>query len=302
MLMIRDFDAIIGFVTTVETGNFSAAAKHLRVTPSAVSKQIARLEARLAISLFVRNSRGLRLTEAGTEYYALCAKGIAQFQNAEEQISALRSQPSGTLNVIAPQGFGSLWIAPHVPEFLEQFPDVQIDLSFNYFVDVSANRQRDIIISSIDPPDESMIVRPLLPIYRVICAAPAYLERYGRPADVAALDGHNCLTFTGSPHGELWDFPTDNGLVRTRMRGNLRTNSLEAIYSAVCSGFGIAQMPSYIVGDAIKNGKLIAIFDKENLTGMQTQDMMSLYYPKEKHQSPKIRAFVEFLTQVFRKR
>ena len=86
------------------------------------------------------------------------------------------------------------------------------------------------------------------------------------------------------------------------MRGNLRTNSLEAIYSAVGSGFGIAQMPSYIVGDAIKNGKLIAIFDKDNLTGKPTHGTMSLYYPKEKHQSPKIRAFVEFLTQVFRKR
>jgi DNA-binding transcriptional LysR family regulator len=302
MAMIRDFDGIVGFIKTVEAGNFSAAAKDLNITPSAVSKQIARLEARLGVMLFSRNSRGLRLTEAGQEYYDGCAKGLAQFLLAEEQISTFRSQPSGVLNVTAPQGFGSMHIAPHIPDFAKQHPGIVVDLSFSYIENLEPNSRRDIIISSVDPPDESMMVRPLLSIERIACATPAYLAEHGRPATIADLRNHNCLIFTGASRSEHWTFRTKDGLVKAQVSGNLRTNSHEVLHTAVTRGMGIAQIPSYVVGDALERGTLVALFnDRKEGPVRTTHDTMNIYYPQEKDRLPKIRAFVDFLIRLFRK-
>jgi DNA-binding transcriptional LysR family regulator len=302
--MKTDFDGILGFIRTVEAGNFSAAARELNISPSAISKQIARLEQRLGVTLFVRNSRGLNLTEAGQDYYKRCAKGIAEFRMAEEQIDAFRTRPAGVLRIAVPQGFGSILIAPHIPEFSRQYPELSLELSFCYFENHQLNAHGDVIISTVDPPNESMVVRPLLPIERVACASPTYIKRHGRPATFADLQHHNCVIFTGAAlHRDHWIFRTEHGSLEVAVSGNLKTNSYEVNYAAAVSGMGIALMPTYIAAPAIEQGRLIALFrDYQDRRVRTTQDTMNLYYPQLKDRLPKVRAFVEFVTRLFDKK
>jgi DNA-binding transcriptional LysR family regulator len=299
--MISDLDGILGFITTVESGNFSAAAKELGVTPSAVSKQIARLEARLGVPLFTRNSRGLSLTEAGQAYYHECTKGVAQLSLAEEQIGEFRSRPSGVLNVRAPQAFGIIHVAPHIPKFLALHPDITVDLTLRYNEDVELSSRQDIIISSTDPQAESMIVRPLVPIERVACAAPTYLEKHGRPTTTSELGQHNCLVFTGSSsQSGHWTLRTKQGVVRVPVSGNFKTNNHDVLYMAVMQGMGIAHMPSYVVSKALRQGALVALFgDRKDRRIRTTRDTMNVYYAQEKDRFPKIRVFVDFLLCLF---
>lgn len=303
--MISDLEGILGFIRTVEAGNFSAAAKEIGVTPSAVSKQIARLEARLRVTLFTRNSRGLSLTEAGQAYYHECIKGVAQLSLAEERIGMFRSRPSGALNVRAPQAFGIIHVAPHIPKFLAQHPDITVDLTLRYREDgEQLSSRQDIIISSVDPSDESLIVRPLVTIERVACAAPAYLEKHGQPTTISELGEHNCLVFTGSSsQGGYWNFRTKKGMVRVPISGNFKTNSHDVLYKAVMQGVGIAHMPTYVVSAALRQGALVALFsDWKDRRIRTTQDTMNIYYAQEKDRLPKIRVFVDFLLYLFQKK
>jgi DNA-binding transcriptional LysR family regulator len=298
--MLGEFDGIWAFVRTVEAGSFSAAARQLDVTPSAVSKQIARLEQRLSVTLFNRNSRGLALTEAGQEYYEHCARGLAEFRKADEQIDALRAQPAGLLRVALPQGFGSVHIAPHIPEFLRQYPDLSVDLVFDRVASEHLVRP-DVIISATDPPDESMVVRTLSPIQRVACASPKYIEKYGRPETLDDLERHNCLIL--SRYGSLadyWVVKTEGGATEVPVMGNFRTNSYEAHYIATVQGVGIGYIPTYMAAKALQTGELIALFQDDRATGSRTTfESMNLYYPQSRYRLPKVRAFVDFVLKLF---
>lgn len=299
--MLGDFDGIWAFVRTVEAGSFSAAARELDVTPSAISKQIARLEQKLSVVLFSRTSRGLTLTEAGQEYYDHCARGIAEFRKAEEQIDALRAQPSGMLRVALPQGFGSTHIAPHIPRFLRQYSDLSIDLIFDRIANEHLMRP-DVIISANDPPDESMVVRTLCAVQRVACASPAYIAERGRPKVLDDLQNHNCLIF--SRYGSLsdhWSMRTEEGVRDIPVTGTFRTNSYEAHYIAAMHGVGVGYFPTYMVAAALERGELIALFETNSttLTLRTTYESMNLYYPQSKYRLPKVRAFVDFVLDLF---
>jgi DNA-binding transcriptional LysR family regulator len=299
--MLGDFDGIWAFLRTVEAGSFSAAARELDVTPSAISKQIARLEQKLSVVLFSRTSRGLALTEAGQEYYEHCARGIAEFRKAEEQIDALRAQPSGMLRVALPQGFGNTHIAPHIPEFLRQYPDLSIDLIFDRIANQHLVRP-DVIISATDPSDESMVVRTLCAVQRVACASPAYIAERGRPETLDDLQNHNCLIF--SRYGSLsdhWSIKTKDGVREVPVFGTFRTNSYEAHYIAAMQGVGIGYFPTYMVAEALESGKLVALFKNSATTPSvrTTYESMNLYYPQSKYRLPKVRAFVDFVLGLF---
>jgi DNA-binding transcriptional LysR family regulator len=296
-----DLDSVFAFVRAVGAGSFSAAARDLGVTPSAISKKVGKLEDRLGVILINRTSRKLTLTDAGSEFYQRCARSLADIEDAESAVSHFRDAVHGLLRVNVPQGFGRLYVAPILPEFLLRYPEVQIELLFGQLSKHFFDERIDVLIGSADPPISSLVVRPLMNIDRVACAAPSYLERRGRPESIKELPKHNCLIITSTDSVDHeWVFRTAAGRERVRVSGNFKTNNHEALYLAVLEGVGIAHMPTYIVGPAIASGELVAIFqDVATASDRSLTDTMNAYYPQAKNRLLKVKAFVDFLTARF---
>jgi len=297
-----DLDSVFAFVRAIDAGSFSAAARDLGVTPSAISKKVGKLEDRLGVILINRTSRKLMLTDAGTEFYQRCARSLADIREAEEALSHFRDEVHGLLRVNVPQGFGRLYIAPIVPEFLLRYPEIQVDLLFGQLSKHFFDERIDVLIGSADPPVSNLVVRPLMNIDRVACAAPSYLARWGRPETVKELTNHNCLVITSTDSADHeWVFRTETGRDRIKVSGNFKTNNHEGLHLAVLAGAGIAHMPTYIVGPAIASGELVAIFsDVDTAPNRCLTDTMNAYYPQAQNRLPKVKAFIDFLISHFR--
>lgn len=296
--MSYDLNYVYAFVKAVKAGSFSAAARELGVTPSAVSKQIARLEERLGAALLNRTTRKLSLTEVGAMYFEDCQRSLSGIENAEEIISQFRDEPQGLLKISVPQGFGDLYVAQFLPKFLAQHPKVRVDLIFGrlnaHFIDQGI----DILIQTVDPPDTNLVTRHLATFERVTCAAPSYLEQHGVPKSLRDLADHNCLMFTGSTSREQeWVYTEGKKEKRVRVSGNFQTNNLKSIYTALISGVGIAHMPEYNVAADLEAGKLRLIFGKgRSKLGLHAPASMNAYYSQAAGQLPKVRVFLDSLS------
>jgi len=292
-----DLDSVYAFVKAVNAGSFSAAARELGVTPSAVSKQIGRLEDRLGVALLNRTTRKLSLTEAGGVYFESCSRSLSGIEDAEQIISQFRNEPQGLLKVSVPQGFGRLHVARFLPQFLTLYPKIRIDLIFgrlnSHFIDESI----DVLIQTVDPPDTNLIVRHLASIDRITCAAPSYLEQHGTPKTLDDLTHHNCLLFTGSTSPERqWVYYVGQKEKKVRVSGNFQTNHLEAIYTALIGGVGIAHMPDYNVTAALEAGTLRSVFPINPSTrGLRAPLTMNAYYSQAAGQLPKVKVFIDSL-------
>jgi len=296
----QDFDSIYAFVRAVQAGTFSAAARELGVTPSAVSKKVAKLERHLGVVLLQRTTRKFALTHIGREYYDSCAASLAGLARAEEDIARARGTARGLLRVSVPQGFGRLHVAPLIPALLARHPELNVDLTFGRGRPDFSDSTLDIIIGSADPPDTDLVVRRLMPFRRVTCATPDYLARHGTPESWADLVRHNCLIFTDSDSvNDQWVYRKGGVTERVRVSGNFQTNNLEAMNFAVMGGLGIAHMPTYIVGPSLRLGQLVEIFGDDVQADGQGA-FMNAYYVQAKHRLPKVTAFINCLMEHFR--
>lgn len=298
--MTEDLESIAAFVRVVREGSFSAAARKMSVSPSAISKRIARLERDLGIALFNRTTRKLVLSDVGREFYDRCARSLTGIEEAVQLTSRMRGTPSGLLRVKVPQAFGRLHIAPAIPEFMARYPEVELDLTFGWLQSNLMDERIDVLVASTDPPDANIAVKTLASIERVTCGAPSYIARFGRPASVEELAKHNCLMFAGSGSVEdEWVLHEKKGVRRIKVAGTFRTNDAEAIYTAVLGGVGIAHMPTFVVGPSLASGKLVPLFRD---AGSPKGATMKVYYPPAKHRLPKVEVFVDFLVSLFKSR
>lgn len=298
--MKSDLGNVATFIRVVREGSFTAASKALRCTPSAVSKQVARLEHQLGVALLSRTTRKLMLTGAGQDFFERCAKGLSEISAAEESVQQFRDAPQGLLCVKAPQGFGRLHIAPLIPGFMSRYPAIEVDLDFGYSEKTRIEKHIDVIIASADPPNINLACRNLMPIERVTCASPAYIRQHGKPKEYKDLAGHNCLILTDRTSVvNEWTYHTKASIKRIRVSGNFRTNNTEAMYWAVTGGLGIAHMPTFVVGTAIKSGQLEIIF-RDGSQRARHGAMIKAYYPPAKHRLPKVNAFIEYLVSSLR--
>jgi len=191
---VDPLDGIAAFVRVVDSGSFSAAAGQLKISKSAVSAQVQRLEDRLGVRLLNRTTRRLSVTEAGAAYYRHCARILADAVAAEEAASALQREPRGTLRVSAPDSFGWMHVAPAVPAFLKRYPDLTIDITLSpAHVDL-VDERLDLAIRIGVLEDSPLVVRKLAPSRIVLCASPAYLAERGAPRKPEDLANHNCLS------------------------------------------------------------------------------------------------------------
>lgn len=284
------------FVRVVEDGGFSSAARSLNLTPSAVSKQITRLEDRLGVRLLNRTTRRLSLTEEGQSFYDRSTRILADIEEAEMAVANLHSAPRGTLRVNCGTAFGKHQISPLVPEFLERYPEVKIEITqVDTLVDL-IDEQVDVAIRFGELSDSSLVARYLAGSRRAIVASPEYLERHGVPKHPSELKDHNCLTFSMTPQLNEWIFKVPEGEYPIRAEGNFSSNSGETIYEMTLAGLGVSRLARFLIERDVRAGNLVMI-----LTDFYRDISVPIHavYPTRRHLSPKVRSFVDFLVEKF---
>jgi DNA-binding transcriptional LysR family regulator len=287
---------IEAFVRVAESGSFSEAARRLRSSKSAVSRQVATLEAELDARLFHRTTRSLTLTEAGRSYFERATRILADLEEANLSVSQLQAAPRGRLRVNAPMSFGFLHLAPAIPDFLSRYPQIEVDMIMNdRFVDL-VDEGFDVAVRIGRLEDSSLVARKLAPIRRAVCASSTYLNARGVPHSPDDLTAHECLCYSNVAVANEWRFTAQDGrLWPVQVKGRLSTNNGDALVAAALKGLGLVNQPTFIVGHHLQDGTLIAVLDE-----FVHQDMaVSAVYPHSRHLSPKVRAFVDFLVERF---
>lgn len=284
------------FVRAVETGGFSAAARQLGLTPSALSKLVTRLEDRLGARLLQRTTRRLQLTAEGEAFYARALPILKAMDEAEAEVTEAGTSPRGLLRLHCGSTFGMHQLAPAIPRFQARHPSVSLDLTIS-------DERLDMMQEGVDlairigPLDESTLVaRRICNLERVICAAPAYLERHGTPRTPDDLQRHNCLWITSLPALRRWPFDTDEGIRVVHVDGNVVTNNAETVLQLAVAGVGVTRLSDVVVAEAIRSGALVPI-----LADWHHVEPVPLFatYPSGRNLSPKVRAMVDFLVEEF---
>jgi len=288
-------DGIAAFARVVDSGSFSAAARRLNISKSAISAHVQRLEERLGIRLLNRTTRRLSLTEAGAAYYRHCARILAEAEAAEQVASALQREPRGTLRISAPDSFGWMYVAPAVPAFLKRYPDLAIDINLSPAYANLVEEGLDLAIRIGVLEDSALVVRKLASSRLVLCASRAYLEQRGIPRHPDDLASHNCLCANLLAWGDEWRLVGKRGEARVTVSGSLRSNNAEMLRGAALDGVGIVALPTWAVSKELRSGML-----RHVLVGWQAP-VSTIYavYPGNRLMSVKVRAFVDHLARCF---
>jgi DNA-binding transcriptional LysR family regulator len=288
------FTALTVFARVVEHGGFTAAASRLGLSPSAVTKTIARLEDQLATQLFTRTTRRLRITDDGQDFYERCVRVLAELEEAESILRQGSVVARGRIRAVVPLSFGRVTLAPELPAFFALHPEVNLDLHFSDGqVDLIAEGF-DVAVRTGNFSDSRLTTRLLTRGAQVTVAAPSYLARCGEPAVPHDLREHNCLI---SRFGPEWSFVGADGKPLTlRVRGNAVINSGDALRETAVAGTGIAQGTWWLYRKDLERGDLSPILAAFAAEGAP----VSVLYPQQRHMAPKLRAFIDFLVSITR--
>lgn len=283
------------FARVAEAKSFSEAARRLGLSKSMVSKEVAKLEKSLGARLVNRTTRQLSLTEIGAAYYEHAARVVQEAEEAELLVGRLHSEPRGVLKLTAPVAFATLHIAPALPQFLERYPEVTVDLMLSDRAVDLAEEGYDLSIRIARDLPPNLVARKLAPINRVVCASARYFEQHGVPATPQDLASHNCIVYTHATPDGAWRFKSADGDIAVPVRGNLRINDDEAVWQSVLGGAGISVLPTFLAGEDLQTGKLRAALTPYVPV---EQSLYALYLPN-RHLSAKVRVFIDFLVDRF---
>jgi DNA-binding transcriptional LysR family regulator len=298
MAKLPDFEGLAVFAKVVELRSFAAAAGELALSKATVSKAVGRLERRLGARLFNRTSRRLALTDAGQKLSMRAARLLADGEAAENEALAQSMSPRGLVRLAVPMTFGVKAVAPILPEFLHAFPDVAIDLHLSDAMVDLIGEGFDAGLRIARLPDSSLIARRLCAVARHTVAAPSYLKRYGRPTHPLQLAQHKCFGYAYMSTPDAWHYSNAAGeQASVRPAGQLRVNNGEALLPAVIAGLGIADLPDFIVADAIEAGEVEVI-----LKGWkQPEGAVHLVTPPGGPRPARVEVLADFLAKHFAK-
>lgn len=284
------------FVRVAEAGSFSAAARQIGVGQSAVSKMIAMLEERLGARLVTRSTRRLSLTEDGRRYLEAARVAIEAAQAADQLVGDRAVKPSGRLRVAASIAFGRLHIVPRLAQFFESYSDIDVELLLSdRFVDmIGEGVEVAIRIGTLSDP--GLVARRIGSISRITVARPEYWEARGRPERPEDLTAHECLIYTELAKADLWEFQSLDGPISVKVAGRFRTNCSDAMREALLAGLGVGVTPYWMWRDELAEGRLERVLTAYEPTPRPVQAV----FPERRLISPKVRAFVDFLTEQFR--
>ncbi|WP_437937895.1 LysR substrate-binding domain-containing protein [Sorangium sp. So ce341] len=276
------------FAAVVEQRSFSAAARAHSTTTSAASKRIARLEDRLGVSLFERNTRRVLPTEAGSSFYAYAARILSDLGEAENEISTLGGKPRGTLRVSAPLLLGERHLVPLLAGFLARYPEVRVEVALgDAFVNLLADRF-DVALRVGALVDSSLVRVKVGDARAVIVASPAYLERAGSPESPRDLTRHVCLRAASTPAAQEWRFRSNRGEMSVSVTGNLILNHGGGLREAAIAGAGIARLPDFLIADALESGELVELLAEHAIKPIG----IHLVHLAHRRPLPKVEAFV----------
>jgi DNA-binding transcriptional LysR family regulator len=298
MAKLPDFEGLAIFAKVVELRSFAVAAGELSLSKATVSKAVSRLEERLGARLFNRTSRRLALTDAGQKLAGRAERLLADGEAAENEALAQSVAPRGLVRLAVPMTFGVNAVAPILPEFLENYPDVAIDLHLSDAMVDLIGEGFDAGLRIARLPDSSLIARRLCAVPRHTVAAPSYLKRHGRPTHPMHLAQHKCFGYAYLSTPDVWHYSNQAGeQASVRPAGQLRVNNGEALLPAVIAGLGIADLPEFIVGDAIESGEVEVI-----LKGWkQPEGAVHLVTPPGGPRPARVEALADFLAKHFAK-
>jgi DNA-binding transcriptional LysR family regulator len=292
---MNEFSAIPVFVAVVDNGGFSAAARSLGVSKSAVSKRVNQLESHLGVRLLHRTTRKLSLTEAGERYFEHAAQALRAADKAEDAVTELQGEPQGKLKISSPMSFGRLHVAPLIPKFLQRYPKLHIDLVMDdKNIDLVA-AGIDVAIRSGDMADSTLIARKLAPLRQVLCASPAYIEHYGMPVIPSELCERNCILFSYSGDANEWTLNKDGQSEAVMVSGSYRVNNSEAILEALREGVGIGRLPTFVAGPDLQAGNLLRVLDSYHIP----DHIFYAVFPERQYLPAKVRAFLDFTVEYF---
>ncbi|UTW06877.1 LysR family transcriptional regulator [Pseudomonas benzenivorans] len=285
------------FKALVDAGSFTAAAHVLGLSQPFVSQTITQLERRLGVRLLHRSTRGRRLTEEGERYLVSCRRILDEVEQAEAEISAARSQVSGDLRITAPLAFGLDQIVPRLPAFMAEHPQVIVHLALTDSVANLIEENVDVAVRMGRLEDSSLMSRKLCDLQRIVVAAPSYIASHGAPNMPHELSRHNCLMWEGPlDHLNRWPFLVDGRAQSLLVKGNFRSTSGQTMFELCCAGMGIMRLAEHLALPAIANGSLVPLL--EEYRGQDDTAIHAVFLP-ERELLPRIRAFVDYLVQVF---
>lgn len=293
-----DLRTLAIFVKVAERRSFVRAAIDLGITQSGVSNAIKRLEEQTGTRLLARTTRRVSLTDDGAAFFERCRQALAEIEEAELVLKEARLKPSGNLRIDLPVSFGRLKMVPILGSFQAQYPNIRLSVTFN-------DRYIDLVEEGVDVSvrfgllqDSSLIARRLTQSETKVVGTSDYFARYGRPKTPDDLAKHNCLAFTfrDTRLARPWRFASAAGESVIIPRGDMSFSDGAALYEAVCAGYGLAQVHDYYFDGKMARGKLVQVLDKFTAKA----EPIWLVYPPTRHLTPKVRAFVDFMTAQFR--
>jgi LysR family transcriptional regulator, regulator for bpeEF and oprC len=254
MINLNEF---LTFTTIVQAGSFSAGAERLGISKALATRHVADLEQALGVKLLHRTTRKLGPTAAGALFHERCRQLLTQAEQAVHEVERFRTSPGGHVKVSAAIAFGRLHVVPLVARFLQQHPQISIELHLtDRFADLVTSGH-DVVIRTADEPRLlSLVARPLAPWRWMLCAAPAYLERHGTPRTPAELREHNCLLYSSNTEG-AWRFDGPAGAESVRVQGNFKSNTADGVLQATLHGMGIAAITTMAAADEVRAGRLV---------------------------------------------
>ncbi|MBK6009254.1 LysR family transcriptional regulator [Ramlibacter ginsenosidimutans] len=287
------------FSVVMRCGSLSAAARELQVSPPAVSKRLAALEARLGVTLLNRTTRRLALTPEGETYLETARRILGEIESLERELQGARSEPSGLLRVNATLGFGRMHVAPAIASFARAHPKIEVQLQLSVNPPALTEDAFDVCVRFGEPPDARVIARMLAPNRRLLCASPAYLQRRGLPRTPHDLASHDVIAIRqGNEAYGLWRLRSGRRVETVRVRGALSTNDGEIAVNWALAGHGIVLRAEWDVARYLRSGRLRQVLEAWQ---PPPADIYAVY-PARHQATMRVRAFVDHLADTFARR
>ena len=284
------------FAAVGRTGSFAEAAKKLNLANSVVSKRVKDLERYLGAQLFIRTTRKVLLTETGYLYLDYVQKCLDELEEIERRIRYKMDKPIGTIKLAAPLSFGMRYLGPALTSYLDKNPAVTIKTYLSDRTVDLIEEGYDLALRTGPLNDSSLIAKELLSCRRVVCASPHYFSKHGKPQTPQDLKNHNCLSYLNLADGKSWPFTLDGRRTWQQVSGTFLSDNGDLLHEAAISGCGISLLPTFIVGESIKNGNLeivLAEFEEHNFN-------LYAVYQYTRHLPMKVRTLIDHLTASFK--
>lgn len=286
-----DFSSLRSFVSVVETGSFAKAAEQLDVSTAAISRRISALEEMLGSRLIERTTRRLDLTDAGKSFYEDVTNVFLMLDEANERVRAGRETVKGNLRIATPLSFGYEKIAPLLPAFMKEYPDLKVTLRLEDRITDLQAEGIDVAVRIGSMADSSLVATQIGNIAKICCASPEYLRQHGTPTKPAEISAHRLLHYSNMPIKDEWSWLFDAGEQLPNLDFSFAANNAETLRAMALEGMGITILPEFSVAEALKNGELIQIYQNT----MPPPSPLYAVRVSRQFTPARVRAFIEFL-------